>query len=119
MKTFLLSCIVFFVSSASFAAGGWSAIAYDTTNGKYGYAQGTYNKQQAESGAISGCNSLNCKVVIAVYNTHAALSVSKTNAAYYGTGFAPSKFEAMYWSMYYCNQGPTSCRVIISVYAHD
>lgn len=118
MKALLVSFILFFMSSMTWA-GGWSAIAYDTTNGKYGYAQGTYNKQQAESAAISGCNSLNCKVVIAVFNSHAALSVSKTNPAIYGTGYAPSKFEAMYWSIYYCNQGPTSCRVVISVYAHD
>lgn len=119
MKTWFVSLIIMLTSSISFAAGGWSAIAYDTSNGRFGYAYGTYNKQQAESNSIASCNSLNCKVVVTVYNGWATLAVAKNNLAIYGTGYAPTKFEAMYWSMYYCNLGPSSCRVIISVTAHD
>jgi len=121
MKTWFVSALLILTSSLSYGAGtgGWSAIAYDTTNGRYGYAAGTYNKQQAESTSISSCNSLNCKVVVTVYNGHAALAVSRTSNALYGTGYAPSKFEALYWAMYYCNQGPSSCQIIISVTAHD
>ena len=119
MKKWILSSLVFFSSSFALAAGGWAAIAYDTVTGNYGYAWGTYNKQQAESSAIANCNALNCRAVVSVYNGHASLVVSKTQRHVYGTGYAPTKFESLYWAYYYCNQGPYACRLIVPVSAHD
>lgn len=121
MKTWLVPALLVFASSISYGAGtgGWSAIAYDTSTGRYGYAAGTDNKQQAENISLDSCKSSNCKVVISVYNSHAALVVGNNNNDFYGTGFAPSKFEALYWAMYHCNQGPSSCKAILSISAHD
>lgn len=119
MKKLILILLTSCISSWAWAAGGWSAIAYDTTNGKYGFAYGTYNKQQAESNAIAYCNSYNCRVVVTAYNGWAALAISKTDVRTYGVGYAPDRFQALYWSLYYCNQGPSACKVVVSIYAHD
>ncbi|MFM6928510.1 MAG: DUF4189 domain-containing protein [Bdellovibrio sp.] len=118
MKKWILTLVMFFSSSFAFA-GGWSAIAYDRTTGSYGYAYGTYNKEQAESGAIASCNSLNCRVVATAFNSWVALAVSNTDLNMYGAGWSANRFEALYWSMYYCNQGPSSCKVVVNIYAHD
>lgn len=120
MKTWFVSAILVFASSISYASskGGWSAIAYDSSTGRYGYAAGTSDKQQAETSSMASCNSPNCEVVVTVHNGHAALVVAN-NGNFYGTGFAPSKFEALYWAMHHCNKGPSPCKALFSISAHD
>ncbi|MGZ3771689.1 MAG: DUF4189 domain-containing protein [Bdellovibrio sp.] len=118
MKKWILATLM--ILSSSFAhAGGWSAIAYDTNTGKYGYAYGTYNQQQAESNAIASCNSLNCRVVGTAFNRWLSLALSNTDVKMYGVGWSPNQYESLYWSMYYCNQGTYSCKVVVNIYAHD
>jgi hypothetical protein len=117
----LLISFSFLIPSISHGnnSGGWSAIAYDPSTGLYGYAAGAFDKQQAENASINSCNSQNCKVVVSVHNGHAALVVGNNNNDIYGSGFAPTKFEAMYWAMYHCNKSPSSCRVLVAVTSHD
>lgn len=119
MKKYLLALMITLCTSWAWAAGGWAAIAYDSTNGNYGYSYGWYNKQQAESTAISYCGSLNCKAVASVHNGWVALAVSKNTVATWGAGYAADRYQALYWAMYYCNQGTYACKIVISTYSHD
>ena len=119
MKLWFVPVILVLTSSISQAAGGWAAIAYDTTTGRYGYSSGAHDKQQAESDSITACKSRNCQVVVSVQNGWASLSIAKNNSSIYGAGYAPTRHEAMYWSMFHCNQGPSACKVINITTAHE
>ncbi|MBO9666141.1 MAG: DUF4189 domain-containing protein [Bdellovibrio sp.] len=107
MKKWIASLAILFMSEL--AAAAWGAIAYDTTTGAWGLSWGWYNQQQAESTAISYCGQPNCRVYITGQNTYLSLATSNYDKSWAGFGRATVKYESMYWSMYYCNQGYYSC----------
>ncbi|UOE99968.1 DUF4189 domain-containing protein [Bdellovibrio reynosensis] len=113
MKKLILSLMIMFSSSMAFA--GWGAIAYDTVTGRYGYSYGWSTRAQAESTALSYCAATYCQLRVVGYNNYIALAVSKTYRTVWGVGYSTNRYEALYWSMYYCNSGTTSCRVLVNV----
>ncbi|MFZ1813434.1 MAG: DUF4189 domain-containing protein [Rhizobiaceae bacterium] len=73
IATFLIG--VFYVTSAM--AGGFGAIAFSESDGKIGYVHGANSQYEAESGAISYCQSAggrSCRSIFWVNNTCGALA---------------------------------------------
>ena len=115
MKKLFIASLLILTSYVSNAVASWGAIAYDSYNGNYGYSYGYGTQAQAMTRALTGCNNINCRIVTSVSNGWIALSVSNTTYGTYGTGYSPDEWAALYWSMYYCNRGPSSCHLTVLV----
>lgn len=108
-------------SLSAFAAGGYSAIAYDSSAGLYGRFQGAYSESEAETNAMQACESTggpNCRVVGWAYDGYVALAVGDGN--HFGTGSVhDSQYDAEQASLAVCQNVTTNCHIAVDAVSYD
>jgi hypothetical protein len=89
---FLLACITVLLALASTAtlyAGGFCAIAYSVSTGKYGLAATYDTRRGAERRALEECNVDDARVVAWYHDGYVALARGDNGA--WGCGFGPTR----------------------------
>ena len=102
-------------------AGGFAAIAYDKTTGKWGRYQGADYQSDAQNGAIQECanaGGVNCESVGWAYDGYVALAVG--DGGHFGTGNVhDSQGDAENASLAVCQNVTTNCFIAADASAFE
>jgi hypothetical protein len=109
---FCVIAIALFVTAVC-EAGTFCAIAFSTSTGRYGHAEGWNTRAQAERRALAACGTSDARVVGWVNNGYVALAVGDGFA--WGTGFGATAEIARAKALRNCRG--RNARVVKCVYA--
>jgi hypothetical protein len=117
----LVAGLASMISASAFAAGGYSAIAFDPTDSLYGRYQGAFSESEAESNALQACENAggaNCEVVGWAYDGYVALAIGDGN--HFGTGSVhDTEADADQASLAACEQVTTNCHIALEAVSYD
>lgn len=109
----LCAILVALFVTAAVEAGTFCAIAFSTSTGRYGHAEGWNSRAQAERRALAACGTYDAKIVGWVNNGYVALAVGDGYA--WGTGFGATAEIAQAKALRNCRG--RNARIIKCVYA--
>jgi serine/threonine-protein kinase len=111
-RTTLASAVVVLTAGTAVAADSFGAIAFSQATGGYGFSYDHGTRREAESRAMSECNSRSrgCKVAIWFKNACGAVATGSNNG--WGSAWAGSRERAERDAIGYCSEQTRNCQVL-------
>jgi len=103
-------------SSQQQSSGGYAAIAYSRTTGKWGYSHGYGSRAGAEQAALGRCTVDDAEILVWTRNAWCALALGD-DKSFYGWAWAGSASEAKRLALEKCRGGTTNCYIAVCVYS--
>ena len=115
LKKVLCIASFFLAAGAGEAAAGWSSIAVDSFNARWGWTHNYRGQGEAIVSAQNACGTLNCRTQFFTNAKCIAYAESRAGGFWFGTGAGNTRWRVRDTALSGCSRGAPvgTCRILL------